>query len=223
MRNTQYLLTRNNGFTLVEMAIVLVIVGLLIAGLLLPLSVQRDLRDYGETRRELSELKEALIGYALSHTAGDGNPYLPCPDTSGDGAENRGVGGGCTNQAGNVPWVVLGLGQTDSWNNNYQYRVTATYSSNVIGFTLIPSGDNVIVSTVGAGSANVATAIPAVIVSKGKNGAGSSADELENSDGNETFVSHEQIDVAANAFDDVVVWVPDTILFNRMVTAGKLP
>lgn len=210
------------GFTLVELAIVLVIVGLLISGFLLPLGVQRDLRDYGETRRELSELREALIGYALSHTAIDGKPYLPCPDTNGDGGENRNVGGDCTDFTGNVPWEVLGLGQSDSWNNTYLYRVTALYANSATGFTLGTLGDNDIKSS-SLAVGNIASDVPAVIISKGKNGGGGSADELENSDGNSPFVSHEQIDVAANAFDDVVVWVPTTVLFNRMVTGGKLP
>lgn len=211
------------GFTLVEMAIVLVIVGLLISGLLIPLGVQRDLRDYGETRAELAELKEAVIGFAMSNSAADGRPYLPCPDTNGNGNENREVAGGCTNAAGELPWATLGLGLSDSWNNVYLYRVTAAYSNSNVGFTLTPLGDNVIVNTVAAGGANVATGIPAVIVSKGKNGNSASLDEGENSDGDATFVSKEQIDLAANAFDDVVVWVPTTILVNRMVSAGRLP
>lgn len=211
------------GFTLVEMAIVLVIVGLLISGLLIPLGVQRDLRDYRETRTELAELREALVGFAMSNSAADGRPYLPCPDTTSNGNENREVAGGCTNAAGEVPWVTLGLGLSDSWNNAYLYRVTGAYSNSNVGFTLTPLGDNVIVNTAGAGGANIATGIPAVIVSKGKNGNSASVDEGENSDGDVTFVSKEQIDLAANAFDDVVVWVPTTILVNRMVTAGRLP
>lgn len=209
-----------NGFTLVEMAIVLVIVGLLISGLLIPLGVQRDVRDYAETRTELTEMRESLIGFALSHAATDGHPYLPCPDTDGDGSENR-AAGICVNVSGVLPWVTLGLGQSDNWNNQYLYRVTAAYANSNVGFTLTPAGDNSIINTVGG--VNVATGIPVVIVSKGKNGNGVSTDEQENTDGDATFVSKEQIDVAANAFDDVVVWVPTTVIVNRMVTAGRLP
>jgi prepilin-type N-terminal cleavage/methylation domain-containing protein len=203
------------GFTLIEMAIVLVMVGLLLSGLILPLTVQKDLRDYDETRQVLAEYREALIGYALSQTP----PHLPCPDTDNDGVENR-TGTACTNVTGNAPWVTLGLNQLDSWNNTYLYRVTAAYADGV-GFTLT-TGGNINILDAAAGNV-IASVIPAALVSKGKNGVGGSADELENSDGDANFVSHVQIDVAANAFDDVVVWLPSTILFNRMVTAGKLP
>lgn len=212
------------GFTLIEMAIVLAVVGLLIAGLLTPLGVQRDVRDYAETRAELTEIREALIGFALTHPASDGRPYLPCPDTDADGIENR-TAGLCVSPTGVLPWVTLGLGQTDSWDNAYSYRVTATYANSSVGFTLTTAGDNTIVNTVAAGGVNIATGIPAVIVSTGKNGQGAtgSVDEQENTDGDITFVSKEEINVTANAFDDIVLWVPSTILVNRMVSAGLLP
>jgi prepilin-type N-terminal cleavage/methylation domain-containing protein len=210
-------LMKVKGFTLVEMAIVLTIVGLLIAGLLLPLSVQRDLRDYAETRAELSELREALIGYALSQTP----PFLPCPDAvGGDGVEEVRVGGVCPISRGEVPWATLGLGRSDNWNNSYLYSVTPVFS-NSTGFTLGAVGANTILDS--AGGATVAANIPAVIVSKGNNGLGAGLDELENDLADTNFVSHEQIDVAATSFDDIVVWLPTTILYNRMVTAGKLP
>ena len=63
------------GFTLVEIAIVLVIVGLLISAFLVPLSAQRDLKDYGEVKSDLEQIREALYGYAII------NGRLPCPTT----------------------------------------------------------------------------------------------------------------------------------------------
>lgn len=205
----------SRGFTLVELAIVLTIVGFLLAAFIVPLGVQRDIRDYEETRKELSEIREALVGFALSQA----NPHLPCPDTDNDGGENR-VGANCVSQIGTLPWATLGLGRLDNWNNAYLYSVTADFS-NSAGFQLSSVGLNTILAA--AGGATVAANIPVVIISKGKNGAGVAADEQENDQTNTIFVSHEQIDVAANQFDDVVVWIPSAILFNRMVSAGRLP
>ena len=75
--------TWQKGFTLVELTIVLVIVALLIGGMLLPLSAQRDLQSTRETEIRLSEAKDALLGFAAA------NGRLPCPaSASSNGVES---------------------------------------------------------------------------------------------------------------------------------------
>jgi prepilin-type N-terminal cleavage/methylation domain-containing protein len=214
-------LTREqSGFSLIEMAVVLVIVGLLVTGLLLPLSAQIDQRNYNETQRELSEMRDALIGFALSSAALDGNPHLPCPDTNGDGFEDR-AAGLCVNVAGGIPWATLGLGRLDRWGNPYIYRVTQGFANSTQGFNLGTPRD---IEVRGAAAGPIiATNIPAIIVSKGKLGAGAGMDEVENSDGDVVFVDRTQTNAVGNAYDDAVVWLPTAILMNRMVTAGRLP
>lgn len=213
----------NRGFSLIEMAVVLVIVGLLVAGLMVPLTAQMDQKSYNETQKELSNLREALVGYALSNTALDGRPYLPCPDNTGDGFEDRIAGGGCSvvPAQGNVPWATLGLGQLDSWNNRYFYRVTDAFANSSVGFTFTTLRDITILEAAGGNA--IASNVPVVLLSKGKNGAGAGADEQENSNGNAFFVSHTPTSIAGNEFDDIVVWIPAAVLFNRMAAAGKLP
>lgn len=214
---------RYSGFTLVEMAVVLVILGFLLGGLLVPLSSQIEQKNYSVTQRDLADIKEAIIGYALSHPALDGNPYLPCPDSVGDdGIEDR-AGTTCASPEGNLPWSDLGLPAQDGWGNRYRYRVThLQFADNSLGFTLASNG-NITIRDAAAGNI-VANAIPVVIFSRGKNGAGAGADEAENSNiANTLIVSHEPSATAGNEFDDLVVWVPTGILFNRMVTAGLLP
>lgn len=217
------------GFTLIELAMVMFVVALLIGGMLLPLSAQRDLRNSGDTEKALGEIREALIGFAASHSAADGKPYLPCPDTNDDGVEDR-AGNVCTNQEGRIPWVDLGLGQTDAWNNRFRYRVTPAFSNNAIGFALT-STSTLRVCTDSTCAATVATAVPAVIVSHGNNGAGAfntaggtnavatDANELENTDGDNDFVSK----TPDLGYDDLVIWLSPNILFSRMLTAGRLP
>ena len=222
-------LTFSRGFSLTEMAVVLVIVAILIAGLVIPLATQQDIRARQDTENMLTNLREALLGYAASHAAGDGRPYLPCPDTDDDGRENR-AGGVCSGQEGRIPWADLGLGRNDAWNNRYRYRVTAAFSSSANGFTLASAGDlNVCADA--ACAASVAASVPVVVLSHGANGAGAfnmsgginpapaGADELENTDGDATFVGK----TPDTAFDDIVTWIPPSVLINRMITTGKLP
>ncbi|HEY0563131.1 MAG TPA: type II secretion system protein [Methylophilus sp.] len=207
-----------NGFTLIEVAIVMIIVGLLISGLIAPLSAQLDARNYNETRNTLAEVKEALIGFALSHAATDGNPYLPCPDTDGDGRENRNAPL-CQSDVGSLPTQDLGLVATDSWNNQYIYRVAPEFSNSTNGFSLVSKG-NITLLNANSGS-NLVIELPALVLSRGKNGAAAAAsmDEQENIDADTIFVSHE----FTSTFDDLVVWVSPNVLFNRMVTANRLP
>jgi prepilin-type N-terminal cleavage/methylation domain-containing protein len=49
------------GFSLIEMAIVFAIIGLLMSGLLLPLSVQIDQQKFQTTKQELANIKESSI------------------------------------------------------------------------------------------------------------------------------------------------------------------
>lgn len=232
-------LTFSRGFTLTEMAVVLVIVALLIAGVMLPLSAQQDIRLRQDADRTLIDIREALLGYAASHSAGDGKPYLPCPDKmtdTGDSKHNDGQedrsGGACEVQEGGVPWVTLGMGRQDSWNNRYRYRVTAAFSNSATGFTLTSAGDiTVCADSANCATSTVASAVPAIVISHGPNGFGAfrtvggtntapaGADELENTNSDGTFVSK----TSDTAFDDLVTWIPPTLLINRMVTTGKLP
>jgi prepilin-type N-terminal cleavage/methylation domain-containing protein len=216
-----------SGFTLVEMAVVLTITGLLLGALFVPLRVQFEQRDYNQAQKEISEIKEAVIGFALI------NSRLPCPDTSGDGIEDA-----CTSVSassttgGNIPWVTLGVKNIDPWGQSYRYRVNDAYSTT---FTLAttPSGNGIIrVCTDTSCASLLGNNLPAVIYSSGKNGATQppvSADELENvaltthADFDRTFVSHTYSEVVGTEFDDLVYWVSGSVLMGRMVAAGKLP
>lgn len=61
------------GFTLIEIAIVLVIISVLITIVAVPLAAQRELSARAETSKQLELAKEALVGFALA------NGRLPCP------------------------------------------------------------------------------------------------------------------------------------------------
>src|SRR5574343_394565 len=209
------------GFSLVELAIVLIIVALLTGGLMMTLSAQIEQRYRSETQQQLQDARDALVGFAASHNALDGKPFLPCPDTDGDGAENR-TGNSCTNQDGTLPSNELGINALDSWGNRIRYHVHADYSRNDGGFTLGKATDLRICDQAACTSV-LATTLPAILVSHGPNGLGSSTDEVANADGDRSFVSHTPTPAGTNEFDDLVIWLSPNILYNRLIAAGRLP
>jgi|JI6StandDraft_1071083.scaffolds.fasta_scaffold40222_2 prepilin-type N-terminal cleavage/methylation domain-containing protein len=121
-------LSRKSGFTLVELAIVLVIVALLSGGLMMTLSAQKENMAATETQRRLDEVREALLGYVAA------NGRLPCPAAPlATGIESPVGGGACTRpRDGLLPGVTLGLTPTDQngyvldgWGNPIRYAVTS--------------------------------------------------------------------------------------------------
>ncbi len=234
---------QQRGFTLLEMAVVLMIVGLLLGGLIPTFSAQMESQHINETRKQMSEIKDALIGFAVI------NGRLPCPanGTTASGDESTsGVPLTCTLTKGVLPWVTLGVNETDAWRRRFTYRVSQGVNSNFadgidgtgapcpiasgVSFQLCSNGNLNVFNT--SGGSSVAANVPAVVVSHGKNGLGAypagggvqigiaTGDEGENTNDNNSFVSKDQIQ---NGFDDLVVWLSPNILLNRMVAAGKLP
>lgn len=198
------------GFTLVEIAIVLLIVGLALGGLLLPLNAQLDLQRVSETNRTLAEVKDALIGYAMA------NGRLPCPASSASSGAESFAGGGdasngnCSNFFdGFVPAVTLGITPTDQqgyamdgWGNRIRYAVSnqtvsgvtnpftktngmqsATMASiSAANLLYVCASGNGITGTNCGSAVSLTTQAPLVLYSIGKNGpsGGTSTDEAAN-------------------------------------------
>ena len=112
---------RQRGFTLLAMAIVIFIVGMLTAGLIGPVQVQLEARDRRKTLDYMAQAAEALYGFALTHRR------LPCPDTDGDGMANPqytlASGGDCDDESGFLPWAEVGVEPGDAWGNRLTYFV----------------------------------------------------------------------------------------------------
>ncbi len=172
------------GFSLIEMAFVLVIVTLLLGGLLVPFTTQVEQRRIAETQKILEEAKEALIGYAIIHG------YFPCPDKTtpltfaavtgppavpasvpNDGEEDYDSMGQCRDYVGNFPYATLGIGVADAWGNRLRYQVTSDFALHSTPFSLASLGD-IQICAVGDCSSFIARNVPAVIFSAGKNGYG---------------------------------------------------
>lgn len=155
-------LRRTDGFTLVELAVVLTIVAFLLASLMYTLSAQQDYRNLDETRRRLDTARELLLSFAIT------NGRLPCPARYANAASHSGglesfctaaatsststcagtetttyqTHGTCSNHFdGYLPAASLGFTQTDpsgfaidAWGNRIRYAVTRT-NTNCSGAT----------------------------------------------------------------------------------------
>jgi len=198
------------GFTLVEMAVVLFVLALLLGGALVPLAAQREQRDLAATDRLLGEASEALIGHAARRPA---RPHLPCPDTDGDGVENRANDGSCTHQAGDLPWADLGIGRRDAWERPLGYVVAPAFS-HADGFALLTPG-TVRVCADAACTLVVATNLPAAVFSRGRDGASA---QLPAATPPTLFER-----VPDQNADDRIAWLPAAILVQHMLAAGRLP
>jgi len=234
-------MTNQRGFTLIEMAIVLVIITILIGGLAVPLSAQIQARRIAETRADMRAIQDALIGYAMSRPTA-GHPYLPCPDdgTGVPGDEGaRDTDGQCVTPRGMLPWRKLGVDDADTWGNRYTYAVTPALADSD-GFSSTTPGTLKVHVNKNCSGAGVADQMAAVIVSHGANGRGAQnksggtpltpaavpENERQNLStpaapcGVDGFVSLTPPDID---FDDLVVWINPLILVKQACSGGCPP
>jgi prepilin-type N-terminal cleavage/methylation domain-containing protein len=233
---------QQQGFSLIEMAIVLVILGMLLGGLMIPLSSQREVSQRQATERQLQEIRNALIGFAQI------NNRLPCPaQINTNGVEARvlaGVNmGNCTFPNGVIPFMDIGIqgsiinqNLVDVWQQPILYRLTSVAGPNppatawVYAKSPIPLAPavanrpdfqicNTSVSATLLACANAisttATNVVAVVIATGENHG--YADELENTDVDRVFVMHS----ATQNFDDVLIWISQPTLTYELSRAGQ--
>ncbi len=239
---------RQTGFSLIELAVVLVIIGLLVGGGIAAVQVSTEQTRRSEQRDQFETVRAALYGFAMSRGR------LPCPDTSDplDGREdtsNPSPPFSCDAREGALPWADLGTGRRDAWGYPLRYRVTtlsggpdfADHEDTSASFEIGDQG-TIDVSTSAGGGTEVADSVVAIVVSYGPQAgqvwtnddalincptggnAGFSQEEHENCDGDSDFVEtgYRPPDVD-DGFDDMMTWIPYPVLTARMVDAGKLP
>ena len=240
--------SRARGFSLIELAVAVVVIVIFLGSILVPLTTQVAQRKTSDTQKALEEIKEALLGFAIAQGR------LPCPaSAASNGVESYvGVVGAspCTNPYdGFVPAATLGLAATDgqgyaidAWSTRIRYAVT---TANANAFTaangmrttgmaaLLPdlyvcaSSTGITANDCGGAANTLVGTAPAVIYSLGPNWAtgGTSADEAANLNNDRVLVFHVRSDpgVASGEFDDIVTWLSANVLYSRMVSAGQLP
>ena len=132
------------GFTLIEIAVVLLIVTIVLGYSVAMLPVQQELKQYRRVNAEMDSIIEHLIAYAQV------NGRLPCPDSDfpTDGLENA-TGGppvdSCAVYYGYLPARTLGIegkynddqALIDPWGNEYRYAVSDADAGAVAGIDLV--------------------------------------------------------------------------------------
>lgn len=192
--------TKQNGFTLVELSIVLIIMGLLLSAIIGVSNAQIQQARISATKQKEELIRLSIINYITR------NNRLPCPavPTIAQGAVGYGVeaanAGTCTGTAVNgavstgiVPWTSLGVSDenaTDGYYNRFTYQVTLTatntnaqtiaglkgaisiHSATPAVLGLPAAGNQTNDCTPVGGNYNPCSAV-AVIISHGANGTGS--------------------------------------------------
>ncbi len=240
--------SKHSGFSLIEMAVVLIILGFVLGALLMPLQAQRNQLFQSQTENTLDTAKKALLGFAQSRGR------LPCPATAGsNGIEDpTPVTGTCTAPVGYLPAATIGIQPTDGngfavdgWNNPIRYAVTTVNTaggaatpdfttsnemSNVGITALVP--DLKVCSDSSAANCSATSYLinnaVAVIFSTGKNfGQTVGADEALNLAATNTFYSRTPTAAtlplaSSKEFDDMVTWISPYVLYNAMIESGQL-
>lgn len=239
-------LRRSDGFSLIELAIVLVVIGLLIGGGLVALQVATERQSRTEQERQLADVRDALYGYVVAEGR------LPCPaDRDDPDGESATTGSDCTDSTGALPWVELGVGQRDAWGDHLLYHVHDRFAAPLppdgedgVVFDLTTQTDNADeIMVVDLDGAPVSRRAVAVVVSFAGQGGqvwtdagfncpgfdgpadGFSTEETDNCNRDSDFVAggYRDVDHEDGRFDDLVIWLPDVILKSRMVEAQRLP
>jgi prepilin-type N-terminal cleavage/methylation domain-containing protein len=127
------------GFTLVELAVTLLIVAVLLGGVLIPLQTQVEIRKIEDTQRILERARDALLGYAAAFG------YFPCPADSTSAGREPAAGvdhvlGVCPSYHGFFPAALLGFTPVDaegfaldSWGGAAPHRIRYAVSNHDVG------------------------------------------------------------------------------------------
>ncbi len=231
-------MSSRGGFTLIEIAIVLTVIGILLSGGLFAVTPIVQQAAVTETKAKMDVVRTALLTYVIARGC------LPCPAAGNlaSGAANAGEAlndagfpytgcsaTGCDLISGAVPWRNMGLAEaevTDAYGNRFTYAVDSDLTRLSTSMTRVagsyPDGD-LVVTDLGPARSDFAY----VLVSHGRDGSlanaaetgvaradkHGSANQLENADGDVDFVSVpvNSID-GPNYFDDIVRYETPPIL-----------
>jgi prepilin-type N-terminal cleavage/methylation domain-containing protein len=202
------------GFTLLELAVVLLILALLLGSLILPLAAQREVRQWRAAEQGLAEIQSALLGYAILHG------HLPCPDTEGNGVAADSCAAPPAHES-LLPFKSLGLNDgNDPWGARWRYRVDAAFADALAPITLSTDFSAARLKVVNLQDELLNTdkeCALAIVYSLGSNGRADGRNALFSA-----IDAQYQSGTPTPEFDDQLVWLARPALFARLAAAGRL-
>lgn len=212
---------KQGGFSLLELSIVLFISAMLLRAAIVPLPQLRDIAMRKQTRQQLQDVRQALIGHIIQTGA------LPCP-VSLKGERNGATG--CQIAEGGVPAATVGLlGSVDSvgavldaWGRPLRYALSHADHPGAGTVGLPDWSTPGEVAAIGLANAKAdlrlclnvdskctqqhlrADQLVAVVISDGRDSSAGGA-QSENQDGDTDYAltAHSQVD--GKTFDDLLI------------------
>ena len=168
------LMRKERGFTIVEVAIAVMIMAIILGYSVAMFPVQQELKQYRHAETEMDEIIEQLVAFAQV------NGRLPCPDTSTDavapvnsidGEEDRAGLNDCEAYFGFLPARTLGINGKynaagtliDPWGSGYGYAVSAVDAG--------PNGDFDLVTANGIRDEGIPNVLPDLFICDDNNNA----------------------------------------------------
>jgi prepilin-type N-terminal cleavage/methylation domain-containing protein len=203
-------LAKRHGFTLIEMAIVMIIIGVLAGGGTFVMGMLTERKARNESIDYLHQAKEALISYASTQG------MLPSADTDQDG-----TGDGAT--AGGFPYLDLKLRPTDFYKRVLRYELNPNLSSDLQATcSALRTGLAGSPRVVDGDGSSTAFPVAAVLVSAGPmdaDGNGSNFDRINSGShqgNNATGAPNYLRFPPTDTFDDLIVYIGEHELYSEL-------
>jgi prepilin-type N-terminal cleavage/methylation domain-containing protein len=208
MKKASSFLKGQNGFSLIEIAIVMVIIGLLAGGGVSLMGMLTARKARSDTQQYLVMAKNALVTFAVV------NGRLPWADTDDDGQANTHAA------VGTLPYGELQISPADAYKRVLKYALNSSLGvDRAVSCSALRSGLSASPLVVDADGAAPAFAAAAVLISAGPMDADSSGNVFDaiavgahrgdNTDGAPNYLRHPP----ADGFDDLTTYLGGTELF----------
>jgi prepilin-type N-terminal cleavage/methylation domain-containing protein len=212
MRELKNFRKNQDGFTLLEIAVVMVIIGLLAGGGISLMKVLTERKARNESAEYLQKVRSTLVGYT------ENNGRLPWADNNGDGVEDNG------STLGGLPFLTLQITPVDAYRRVLRYEVNAQLAtSRAVTCAALQAGLAGRPAMVDADGSPVSFPVAFVLVSAGPMDADSNNNVFDdvntgthqgnNANGNPNYLRSPPLE---RTFDDLTAYMGGNELFTNV-------